>query len=183
MIGLKFKTQRLTLRRFRRRDVSTLPPLLNDWDVARWLARTPYPYTTKDARDWIGISRSVWRRSTGYSLAVTKTSSGDLIGGVGVSQQSGEIGYWIGQPYWGRGFGTEAVREVLRLGFEVMDLPDLWANVLPDNKASRNLLEKLGFEERGTRPYAFRSLEKTTIYYTLPRWQWQANQSNGSKAS
>jgi RimJ/RimL family protein N-acetyltransferase len=75
------------------------------------------------------------------------------------------------------------VREVLRLGFETMDLSDLWANVLPDNKASRNLLEKLGFEERGTRPYAFRSVEKTTIYYALPRWQWQAQQTNGSKAS
>jgi len=167
-------SERLTLRRFKRRDVADLPGLLDDWQVARWLARTPHPYTHEDGKDWIKISRSVLRRGRGYSLAIVERETGTLIGGVGLSHETGEIGYWFGRDHWGKGYATEVVNLVTKMGFGETELDKLWAMVLPGNDASGRVLEKVGYMALGTRPYPFRNVERHAYYYQMQRWEWQA---------
>ena len=167
-------SDRLVLRRYKRADAAVLPTLLDDWQVARWLARTPHPYTVKDGRDWIKIARSVLNRGKGYALAIVEKESGKLIGGVGLSLETGEIGYWFGRDHWGKGYATEVVEMVTQIGFGESELPKLWAMVLPGNDASRRVLEKVGYASSGTRPYAFRNGERTADYFHLQRWEWQA---------
>lgn len=175
MIGSakRVETDRLILRNFRRRDATSLPALLNDWDVARWLARVPYPYGKKDAKEWIRLTRLIRRRREGMPLAIVDRNGGALIGGVGISFQGGEIGYWLGQSHWGQGFGTEAVVGLRDHGFSELGLPQLWAAVRPGNDSSCNILEKAGFERAGTRAYQFRDGTIDALYYRLKRETWK----------
>lgn len=153
MIGRakRVETEHLILRDFGRRDAKFLPALLNDWEVAQWLARVPFPYDKKDAKEWVGLARSIRRRGEGMPLAIVLRDSGELIGGVGVSFPGGEIGYWLGQTYWGQGYGTEAVIGLTGYCFSERSLPQLWAAVRPGNDGSCRVLEKAGFERAGTK--------------------------------
>ncbi len=175
MIGRaqRVETDRLILRDFGRRDVKFLPALLNDWEVARWLSRVPYPYDKKNAKEWVGMARSIRRRGEGMPLAIVLRDSGELIGGVGISIPDGEIGYWLGQSYWGHGYGTEAVIGLTNHSFSNLGLAQLWAAVRPGNDESCKVLEKAGFERAGTRAYKFRDGTIDALYYRLKREGWE----------
>lgn len=169
----KIATRRLLLRPFRRSDARKLPALLGDWDVARWLARAPHPYTVQDGRDWIKITRSIRRQRLGLSMAVVEKQDSALIGGIGLSFETGEVGYWFGKAYWGRGYATEAVSAITEAGLNEAEMPKLWAGVMPGNQASCRVLEKVGYRSQGVRPYEFRNRELSALYYRLQRWEWQ----------
>ncbi|MEI6985214.1 MAG: GNAT family protein [Rhodospirillaceae bacterium] len=96
-----------------------------------------------------------WRNDLGYSFLTHESRSGTLVGGLnlgiirrGVSQ-SATIGYWVGEPFTRRGFTTEAVRLALDYAFGELKLHRVDASCLPDNQASSNLLQKLGFSYEG----------------------------------
>ena len=173
-IPTRYETERLYLRPFKRRDAAQLPELLDDWQVARWLARAPHPYTAEDGRGWVRISRRVLRREKGLPLAILRKRDDVLVGGVGLSFETGEIGYWFGQQHWGNGYATEVVSLMTGVGFVEAELPNLWAAVLPGNNASCRVLEKVGYRQRGTRPYPFRSVEREALFYQLQDWEWQS---------
>lgn len=168
------ETERLILRRFRRRDVAHLPALLNNWAIARWLARVPYPYGAEDARSWVKLSRSICRSRDGLPLAVVRREPKQLIGGVGVNFKNGEIGYWFGEDYWGRGYATEAVSALTDRSFSRHAVSSLWAAVRPGNDASCKVLEKVGFRRQGTREYTFRDGNVDALFFTLDRSTWQS---------
>lgn len=168
------QSERLTFRCFKRADAKALPALLDDWQVAKWLSRTPFPYSHQDGRDWIRISRSVLRRRRGYSLAIIETDSKQLIGGLGLSTETGEFGYWLGRDHWGKGYATETVNMITQLGLVDSDMPKLWAMVMPGNGASKRVLEKVGYLSPGTRLHRFRGGEQSAHYYHLQQWEWQA---------
>jgi RimJ/RimL family protein N-acetyltransferase len=77
-----------------------------------------------------------------------------LYGGMGLmldeQHSKAEIGYWIGLPFWGRGYATEAAREVVRYGFQDLKLNRIFAGVYGGNEASMRILTKLGFKHEGT---------------------------------
>ncbi len=88
-------------------------------------------------------------------FAVVLKESDDLVGAIGLTVSSdharAELGYWIGVPYWGRGYATEAAREVLRYGFEQLWLHRIYAAHFATNPASGRVLEKVGMSYEGTR--------------------------------
>lgn len=170
----RIETERLILRRFKRRDVSRLPSLLDNWAVARWLARVPHPYGPADAKDWVKLSRSICRSGKGLPLAVIRRDRRDLIGGVGVSFAKGEIGYWLGEDYWGRGYATEAVGALTDRSFSHRSVPCLWAAVRPGNDGSCRVLEKVGFLREGTREYQFRDGKVQALNFVLERGIWES---------
>jgi len=151
-----------------------LPSLLNNWTVARWLARAPFPYGPADAKEWVKLSRVIRRSGKGLPLAVVQRDRGNLIGGVGVSFVQGEIGYWLGEDYWGRGYATEAVMALADKGFSCHDLPSLWAAVRPGNDTSCRVLEKVGFSREGTREYQFRDGKVQALNFVLERTIWES---------
>ncbi|MET0027796.1 MAG: GNAT family N-acetyltransferase [Candidatus Thiodiazotropha sp.] len=135
----------MKLRDIEERDIETIPLLLNNENVARYLTgRIPFPYTLDDAKWWV---------STGHKEGINKAIDieGSFAGMIGVSQgnfeyqKSGEIGYWIGEKYWGIGIGTQALTAMTNMIFESTDIVRLYAPVFSPNVASMRVLEKCGF--------------------------------------
>ena len=112
--------------------------------------RFPYPYTVKDARFWLeNVVDS--KPETHFAIDV----DGEAVGGIGftvqqdVDHRSAEIGYWLGEEFWGRGLATQALVAVTEYAFANFDLCRLYAHVFEWNAASRRVLEKAGYECEG----------------------------------
>ena len=171
------ETERLRLRPFQAGDAATVRRLAGDWEVARSLPNVPYPYGPEEAADWIGHTRRGLAAGSEVSLAVTVRHGGELVGAVGLTLslhgRSAELGYWIGQPYWGRGFATEAAAAILRHGFVELGLRRVSATTLRHNKASVRVLEKLGlkFERDGHRDFRSRGSLRPVAVYAITRSQ------------
>jgi [ribosomal protein S5]-alanine N-acetyltransferase len=110
----------------------------------------PFPYNTAHAQAWI---REVMldRPETAFAIA----SATEAIGGIGLHRQgdfmrrSAELGYWLGEEYWGRGIVTGAVRATTAWGFAQLDIDRIFAQVFAWNPASARVLEKAGFTFEG----------------------------------
>jgi len=143
---VELKLARCTLRPWRVGDEPSLVRNANNRRVWRNLSRLPHPYTTGDADAWIGRA-SAQSPVTDFAIAV----DGDAVGGIGVEigrdvfYRSAEIGYWLGEPYWGRGIATEALRAVTEYAFGTFGLCRLQAGVFEWNPASMRVLEKAGY--------------------------------------
>jgi [ribosomal protein S5]-alanine N-acetyltransferase len=138
------ETERLTLRPLRRSDASEFTRLAGDWAVASMTSDIPYPFSEKQARGWLTPVRAEVR------FAIER--EGQLIGGVGFYRRAGgsaELGFWLGRPWWGYGYATEAAQAVVRHGFKVHRLPTFTSAHFVDNPASGRVLAKLGFEPAG----------------------------------
>jgi 8-oxo-dGTP diphosphatase len=144
----RIETERLVLRRFEPADVTTLVPLIGDWNVARWLTRVPHPYTEADGHAWIEHCRAAHESGTDLNLAIASRVGGDLIGGIGLLAD-GEFGYWIGQRYWRRGFGREAASALVSWASAHSGATHIFAFVHPDNAASRKVLQAAGLSYEG----------------------------------
>jgi RimJ/RimL family protein N-acetyltransferase len=111
----------------------------------------PHPYTAEAARSWIGFARGQ-EPETHFAIA----SPREAIGGIGVRlgedvfRLSGEIGYWLGEAFWGRGIATRAVLAFTAEAFSRFALERLWAGVFEWNLASARVLEKAGYTREGT---------------------------------
>jgi RimJ/RimL family protein N-acetyltransferase len=109
--------------------------------------RFPYPYTEQAGRQWLATANSAGT-PTNFAIEV----DGQAVGGIGfipgtdVERISAEVGYWLGQDYWGRGIVTAALVAVSAFAFSEFDLHRLFALPFAENVASRRVLEKAGYE-------------------------------------
>lgn len=112
--------------------------------------RFPYPYTINDARNWLEMVVG-HEPETNFAIDV----AGEAVGGIGftlqpdVGYRSAEIGYWLGEEFWGRGITTEALIAVTDYAFSRFDLCRLYAHVFDGNAASARVLEKAGYAFEG----------------------------------
>jgi RimJ/RimL family protein N-acetyltransferase len=137
-------TQRLLLRPFRRGDGADFTVLAGDWAVSSMTSDIPYPLSRAQAAAWLKPSRGEVR----FAIEL----DGQLIGGAGFYRRrsgAAELGFWLGRPWWGYGYATEATRAVVRYGIEVRRLPGFTSSHFVDNRASAGVLRKLGFEPVG----------------------------------
>jgi RimJ/RimL family protein N-acetyltransferase len=141
-------TARLRLRALQREDAPAIAALANDRRIAENTARIPHPYTLADAE---GFLRYLEESETEIAFAITLEDDA-LIGICGLRKKprkSPEIGYWLGAPYWGHGYATEAAHAVIDHAFEDLGLERLEAGARVSNPASRRVLEKCGFQWSG----------------------------------
>lgn len=147
----ELRTGRLLLRAFRRGDIPDIVRLAGAREVAATTLRIPHPYTEADAERFLDLIAT--DRSFGFAFAITLLEMGQLCGAVGLHPDPvhprAELGYWIGVPYWGRGYATEAARAVLAYGFNALKLHRIWANHFKGNTASARVLQKLGMSYEG----------------------------------
>ena len=148
-MDVTLETPRLMLRQPRRTDAVRTARFLNNFRVAGNLARVPYPYLESDAVAWIND----WRpdkppAETGFTLDLPGEG---LIGHCGYHLTGGipVVGYWLGEPFWNRGFMTEALAAILGWYFEVTAAASIASGVFALNKASLVVQKKLGFTETG----------------------------------
>ncbi|MGH7354616.1 MAG: GNAT family N-acetyltransferase [Candidatus Rokuibacteriota bacterium] len=152
----EMRLARCTLRSWREGDAASLARHANNRKV--WLNMRdlfPHPYTLDDARGWIATGS----RAEGLvSWAIVV--DGEAIGGIGlvlksdVDRRTAELGYWLGEAYWGRGIATEALRAVTDWAFAGLDLARLEAGVFEWNPASARVLEKAGYTLEARQPKA-----------------------------
>ena len=150
------RTDRLVLREFAAEDASAVGRVVGEWGVARMMRRIPHPYEDGWAEEWIAGCRPAFEAGERVSFAVVLREGGALVGSIALHldarDNSGELGYWVGRPYWGRGYATEAARAVVRYGFEELGLRRVRANHIVGNPASGRVLRKVGMSHEGTRP-------------------------------
>lgn len=147
-MALQLETERLLLRPPGRSDAAAIAALIGEWDVAKNLGRVPYPYSEADAHKFFDRLDARLADQLDLTLGITLKTDGAYIGGCGVHlREKGdfEVGYWIGKPYWGNGYATEAALAVLHAAFANLQFDKLTAGYFFDNPASGHVLKKLGF--------------------------------------
>lgn len=152
-MDIKIETPRLTLRPWGEEDVEPLTSGLNDFELAKWLAFVPHPYSTAHAKDWIKRCReisSASTRPTAYEFAVELKPERLVIGGVSLNKidwQAGTAGggIWIASQYHGRGYGREAFEAKIRFAFSELGLTKLVNGYFDGNENSWAMQRKLGY--------------------------------------
>jgi RimJ/RimL family protein N-acetyltransferase len=171
-------TERLVLRKLEARDRARLVELANNWRVAKNLGTMPYPYTHAAADEWLGKQAELWAGGQSRPLAISL--DGELIGGVGVGirpdrdDNEWELGYWLGEPYWNRGYASEAAVALRDHAFEVVGLSQIIAGHYADNHASGRVLTKTGFRyyAEAQRYCLARGTHVRCLEMVLPRARW-----------
>ena len=138
-------TKRLLLRPGWAEDASALARAIGDERIIRNLARAPWPYTPDDAAHFLASARDPLRPS----FLICLRDRPEPIGGIGISGDDAELGYWIARDHWGRGYATEAGRAVIALADGSLRLPRMKASQALDNPVSGKVLRKLGFRSTG----------------------------------
>jgi RimJ/RimL family protein N-acetyltransferase len=145
---MEIKLNKSLLREWKPADEKSLVKHANNRRIWRNLRDSfPHPYTLADAREWIEIANPVGP-ITNFAIVV----DGAAVGGIGlmlkddVFRRTAEIGYWLGEEFWGRGIVTEAVCAVTDYAFATFDLCRVYAGVFEWNAASMRVLEKAGYE-------------------------------------
>jgi RimJ/RimL family protein N-acetyltransferase len=150
------KTARLMLRAPSHNDVAAMVALAGDRRVAENTARIPHPYTAADA---VGLLASI--NQTGGETVFAIALDGALIGMCGLDrrQDGVELGYWLGVPFWGRGYATEAARALIDYAFAKLGHEVLSSGARVSNPASRRVLEKCGFQWTGVQLCRIRAIK------------------------
>ena len=179
----ELETTRLVLRRFAAADASRVELLAGNPAVADTTLTIPHPYPAGGAVQWIASHESDWTAGERLTLAITEKGH-ELIGAISlaISRQHarGELGYWIGEPFWSRGYATEAAAAVMRFGFEVVALNRIQAHHFARNPASGRVMQKLGMRLEGTHRQAFRKPRhgfEDVTQYALLRSEWLASRN------
>jgi len=178
------ETARLVLRAPRLGDAKTIAALANDRRIAEGTARIPHPYKLADAKNWIAVANT----RPGEETYLVALSGGVPIGSCGLDLRDGpapDIGYWLGAPYWGKGYATEAVRALIDRAFGDLNHEALQAAARVTNPASRRVLEKCGFQWTGVGLYRFRSINSSAPVdrFRLERGIWASLKSWGAMKS
>lgn len=168
-------TERLNLRPLETRDRARLIALANNWKVSKNLSTMPFPYTEQAADEWLAKQAEIW--AGGKTVALAITIGDELIGGIGVGVRDSadwELGYWLGEPYWNRGYASEAASALRDYAFSNLKLGRIVAGHFADNHASGRVLTKLGFRYtcEAKRFSMARGAKVTCLEMELPRTRW-----------
>lgn len=149
------KTHRLILRPFEISDAPEVQRLAGDHAIAEMTLLIPHPYEDGMAEDWISTHAPTFEAGEGVTFAITLRADGTLLGAISLMAiapgHQAELGYWIGVPYWGQGYATEAARAVVDYAFTTLNLARVHAHHFAHNPASGKVLRKIGMKYEGCR--------------------------------
>ncbi|MFC7473052.1 bifunctional GNAT family N-acetyltransferase/(deoxy)nucleoside triphosphate pyrophosphohydrolase [Dankookia sp. GCM10030260] len=149
------RTERLTLRPLAPEDAAALHRLVNDWEVAKTLARVPFPYPRELADTWIASTWAQIAAGEAWHLAIIGEENGaeHLVGCIGLTMardgRTAELGYWLGRRFWGRGMAPEAAARLCRWALANLDIAAIRASALKDNPRSQAVLARIGLRPAG----------------------------------
>lgn len=176
------ETERLILRPLELSDIPQLVPLIGAREVAATTLRIPHPYTEQHAREFIiQLQTAGAQQAPIAGQAITRKQDSQLIGGIGLqvddAHKRAELGYWIGVPFWGNGYATEAARAMVAHGFADLQLHRIFASHFAGNKASASVLKKIGMRHEGCRRDHILKWGKflDSELYGILRPEWEGN--------
>ena len=142
----KITTSNLVLKKPDNKDITSLIEELNNWNVSKWLVEVPYPYSINDAKYWI-------KKTVEDKFSFNIYLNNKLIGGISISKKLGntkwELGYWIGEKYWGNKYAKEACESLIKYFFTNTSNNIIYASHMKDNMKSKKIILSLGFKEIG----------------------------------
>jgi RimJ/RimL family protein N-acetyltransferase len=146
-------SQRLVLRAPHEEDIDALSHLANNANIATMVSRMPHPYTAKDAADFVRRAKSGEIGKCVY--AITRMDNGEFLGCCALEPHDGddktvELGYWLGEPHWNKGYTTEAAHALIDMAFRTRDIDHIDARCRVTNVASRRVIQKCGFQFQGS---------------------------------
>lgn len=180
---MKLETERLILRDYKKSDEQDLIKNINNLKVSKWLLVVPYPYKKKDAVWWINkcLKNQKEKKRVSYNLVIEVKDNQKGIGCISLDKidlfgEKAEVGYWLGEDYWRKGYGTEALEEILKFAFDKLKLKRVEADVFSENPSSGKLLELFGFKKEGYSRKAVRCKAdgkiKDKVIYGLLKEEW-----------
>jgi RimJ/RimL family protein N-acetyltransferase len=168
-------TERLVLRPFRLEDASEVQRLAGAKEIAATTLRIPHPYPDGAAEEWIAGLAPHLEKDEAVAYAIARASDGALLGAIGLeisrAHERAELGYWIGLPYWGNGYCTEAAQEIVRYALNVLGLHRISACHFAHNEASGRVMRNIGMTYEGRRVQEIKKWGKfvDVIQYGLVR--------------
>ncbi len=163
------ETERLVLRSFSLTDASEVQRLAGEKDIAATTQNIPHPYEDGMAESWIGTHTEKYIKGESVSFSVIRKEDRKLVGAIGFHNINGshaEMGYWIGKPYWGQEYATEAARRIIQFGFLVCELKRINAFFFTENQSSRRVMQK-----NGMTPVRF--IKNHTVKWGQPIDAWE----------
>lgn len=166
---MEVRTTRLRLRSLTDSDADAVVAAMNDWAVAQWVSTPPFPYSRRDFDVFLALVHEDHASGCPSRFAIADRETDALIGTIDLEPRGGdvgELGYWIGQRFWGRGYASESAAALLRHAREALSFRRLTAVTDPENAASHRVLLKAGFTCTGTRLRAQPSRRGSTTLRT-----------------
>ena len=154
------ETARLILRPFVASDGPAVERLAGAREVAETTLTIPHPYPAGGAAMWIATHAAAWDTGTSATFAMVDRTTNELVGCIGASIKKddarAEIGYWVGMPFWNRGYCTEAAKAVVDFLFDSLAMNRVQARYLTRNVASGRVMQKIGMQHEGVNRQAIK---------------------------
>ncbi|WP_137904448.1 GNAT family N-acetyltransferase [Chryseobacterium sp. 2VB] len=163
------QTERLILSQLEEKDIPFIVELLQHRIFSDLTSNIPYPYVENDARSWVKMSKEAFENNAGYTFAI-RNKEGQIMGAIGLHDREddkAELGYWIGIPYWNKGYVTEAAKGIIDFGFDELKLNKIFATHFLHNPASGRIMEKIGMEQEAV---LIKEVKKDGEYFDLVRY-------------
>jgi [ribosomal protein S5]-alanine N-acetyltransferase len=136
---------------------------LNNKNITKWLFLPVETYTEEDAKKWLQFCKESDEKKDNYLFAIEIDE--EFIGGIGLHKKMEhcfDVGYWIAEKYWGKGYATMALKTITDLALNKLNIDRIQAYVFDGNIASEKVLEKCGYEYEG---YLRKSHKKGKVFY------------------
>ncbi|MGQ7957384.1 GNAT family N-acetyltransferase [Pseudomonas sp. SP16.1] len=148
----RIASERLLLRPLCAEDAAQVARLAGDFRIAEVTRSIPHPYPPELAQRWIEQCARDWAAGSATCFAIVERAGGELIGSIAlkdIARGEAEVGYWLGVPYWRRGYASEACNALVEFAFAHLQLRRLYASHLTRNPQSGRVLRKAGFRHLG----------------------------------
>lgn len=161
-------------------DAARVQQLAGAREIAEMTGHIPYPYPDGAAEEWISTHEMKWAHGETATFAIVSSETQELMGAIGLTMEPenrcAEVGYWLGKPYWNRGYMTEAARAVIRFAFENLNLNRVYASHFARNPASGRVMQKCGMQYEGTLRQHFVRWDRAEdlVFYGILKNEWLA---------
>jgi RimJ/RimL family protein N-acetyltransferase len=175
----RLETERLRLRPLGLDDAPAVAEYAGAWEIADVTLSIPHPYEPNMAREWIAAHPAAFQRGEQAVFGILQRSENRLVGvsslQIAAEHQRAELGYWIGTPFWGRGYCTEAARALLAYGFRELGLNRITAYHLARNPPSGRVMQKIGMTREGVLRKHVRKWDQfeDVVTYGVLRGEWE----------
>ena len=140
------KTKRLILDQIKPSDIPNIVAYAGNIKIVENTRSMPYPYHEEDAISWMHVANSGFKAKDNYMFAIRFSDTLSFIGGIGLTidqeNNRAELGYWLAEDFWNMGLTTEAVKAIIKFGFEELKLNKIFAVYLTSNEASGKVMIK-----------------------------------------
>ncbi|OAB80473.1 GNAT family N-acetyltransferase [Cochleicola gelatinilyticus] len=164
----KIETERLFLNELKAQDIPDIVKYASNKNISEFTQNVPFPYSEKDAVFWINMAREGFKKGTNLIFAIRHKPENQFIGGIGLSIETksnrAEIGYWIAEPFWNKGYITEASKAVIKYSFKVLKLQKVTSSHFNSNPASGRVMRKNGMKKEGELE---KHILKNNVYHDL----------------